>query len=259
MRTLPASLLLGSLVASMGVAVPHASAMDSQKVCISVSTTSHYAGQRQEGTTTYVYIYLEDHCDMWMDTSGGIDSTPPRDGGSTSGGKDVPMSREDECDARAAELQDMEDALRAANDNVAFYERVVAGYDTKETDAAREHTTAAAAEIAATDALEAAESAYARAHGPAGMIIRLIKGEEVEVVGEAYDISTPEGAAVVRAQSALRDAQRRLTAAQIADSLAHGNDATEAQHRAALDAIRNVLATYPQQIERLRAEYRDRC
>lgn len=259
MRTLPASLILGSLVASMGVAVPHASAMDSQKVCISVSTTSHVTGIREEGNTTYIYIEFEDRCDMWMDAGGGTDSVPPRDGGGASGGKDVPMSREDECDARAAALQDAEDALRAALDNVDFYERVVAGYDTKETDAARERQEAEAGQIAADNALESAQLAYNRAHGPAGIITRLIKGEETEVVTHGYDISTPEGAAVVTAQAAANAAHQRLINAQIADAQARGADAAEAQNRAALDAIRNVLATYPQQIERLRAEYRDRC
>lgn len=247
-RTLIPLLLAGSTIGVFAVA-PSASAQE--KVCVhrSLQLRDH----RSEGNTEY--FYFEEVCDGWMDTSGPADPAPPK--GDGTGGGNGPMSREDECDSRAEELNRMEDELRWAQDNVLFLEAGVRKYDAEETNASRTEAEAAANALAADVALADAQAAYVTA-GYSTTRTRLIKGEEVEfAVG--YDINTPQGRAVVTAQAVQRAAAAKLAAAHI-DRWASGQtSASEASMRTQLDGARSILATYPMRIEQLRREFRDRC
>lgn len=242
-----------SVLAATGIGVMAASpsAAAQQKVCIhrSLQLRNHVT----DGDTEY--FYFEDVCDGWMDTSGPVDPTPPKEGGSGRPGER--MTREEECEARAEQLNQMEADLIWAQDQVLFYEATVRGYDKQESDAGQAEATAAAAAQAADVALARAEVDYSNA-GYDTVSTRMLKGELVEdYVG--YDVSTAEGRAVVAAQAAQRAAATKLAAARTNTWSSNQTSATEATMRRTLDGIRSTLATYPMRIEQLRREYMERC
>lgn len=247
------TLLSLSVLAATGFGVLAASPIVSaqEKVCIhrSLQLRDH----RSEGDTEY--FYYEEVCDGWMET-GPKDPEPPKDDGD-GGGKQVPMTREEECEARKDELNQMEQELRWADDQVLFLEAVVRGYDVEETDAERAASSAAADAQAADVALAAAQAAYTAA-GYETTRTRLVKGEEVDFyVG--YDVSTAEGRAVVVAQAAQRDAALKLAQARWDRAQSNLTSAAEADSRNQLDSARSILATYPMRIEQLRREFNERC
>lgn len=233
-----------------GVVAASPSAAAQEKVC--VHRTTRLAGQHTEGATTY--LYYENVCDSWMDTSGPEDPTPPKD---DDDGKEVPMTREEECADRAAQLDDLERSLRWADQNVLALEAAVGAYDRQETDAGRAESDAADAALAADVALATAQAAYDAA-GHDTTRTQIVNRREVEVyIG--YNVSTPEGKAVVNAQAAQRAAHAALQAARNANGASHTNGQAEGDARRNLDDARSILASYPMQIEQLRHEYAERC
>lgn len=248
-RTLMSLSVLAATGFGVVAASPPVSAM--QKVCIhrSLQLRDH----RSEGNTDY--FYFEDVCDGWMDTTGPTDPPPPKEGGS--GRPSERMTREDECEARAAQLNQLELELRLAQESVLFYEATVRGYDKEETDAGQAEAIAAAEAQAADVALATAEVAYYRA-GYDTVRTYMLKGELVEeYVG--FDVSTLEGKAVATAQAAQRAAANKLAAARINRSVSNQTSAAEATMRRTLDGIRSTLATHPMRIEQLRREFMERC
>lgn len=244
--------VLAAGVVGVVAAAPTVSAQG--KVCISRSLQMR--DYREVGTTTY--IYFEEVCDAWMDTTGPKDPTAPKDdGGAGGGGGGEPMTREEECDARARQLEDLERSLQWADTNVLALEAAVGRYDREETDAGRAEADAAAEALAADVALAEARTAYSDA-GYDTTVTRIVNRREVEVeVG--YDIGTPEGKAVVAAQAAQRAARAKLEAARRANGDSHSNGSVEGEARRNLDEARSILASYPMQIEQLRREYEERC
>lgn len=241
-----------SVLAATGAGVlatsPPASAM--QKVCIHRTAIS---GNYSVGDTEHVYY--KEVCDSWMDVSGPEDENVPKEGGSGRPGER--MTREEECEARAAQLNQLELELRLAQDSVLFYEATVRAYDKEESDAGQAEAIAAADAQAADVALAAAEVAYSSA-GYDTVRTRMLKGELVEdYVG--YDVSTREGKAVVAAQAAQRAAAAKLAAARRNTWASNQTTAAEATMRRTLDGIRSTLATHPMRIEQLRREFAERC
>jgi len=237
-----------------GVMASSPSVSAQEKVCIHRSPQSRF---HEEGDTAY--ISYQEVCDAWMDR-GPEDRVPPKDDGGDAGtdrGKPVPMTREEECEARKEELNQLEDSLRWAQNQVLFLEAVVRDFDKEETDADRDASTAAADARAADVALATAQAAYTAA-GYETTRTRFVKGEEVDVwVG--YDISTPEGKAVVAAKAAQRAAASKLASAQWNRAQSHLTSAAEAEKRNQLDDARSILASYPMRIEQLRREFNERC
>lgn len=241
-----------SVLAATGVGVLAASPSVSaqEKVCIhrSLQLRNHVS----DGDTEY--FYFEDVCDGWMDV-GSREEEPPKEGGS--GRPGTPMTKEEECEALAARLNEMEVALRWADDNVLALEAAVGAFDREETNAGRAEADAAADALAADVALATAEARYYAA-GYDTTRLRIVNRTQIEeYIG--FDISTREGKAVVAAQAAQQAAQAKLRAARDANGASHTNGLAEGDTRRNLDDARSILATYPMLIEQLRREFQEDC
>lgn len=172
------------------------------------------------------------------------------------GGPGLAAGDEDvDCDALKADItawqQELDEAIaaRPAAEQLA---------DELTFDAANDHAayTAARDDLAAAEAaLEAAAIAYQELNGGGGE--REMRNGHTVSVSVAFDPFKPGGSALLDAKAKRDAARTKFDQAWATWAYATDQKARDAQ--AALDRIDNVIATYPQALERARRAYHEQC
>lgn len=250
-RRIGAALLATGLAGGVALAAPPAQALGSE-VCVAwTSTGSNYIDD--EGNDIYV---IEARCSMWMSTGGGDDETTKdhdeTPAGPSPSGDDSKAEHceflKSELEAQRATLDWAQGGLQAAEDELDLLTYKSAADHAAYADAHEEYLRALAA-------LEEAKARYQEENETE--VERETRNGNTVVVRLAVDPNRPWGDVVIEAQAQLERARAAERAAW--DAWSRDSDPAAQTAQAQFDAMLEVLATAPMNIEALLRDLAQDC